>query len=159
MDTGCGFQVKLKSIIANGKIEKTLADTDEIKHFQRRRKPVLELQNRCSTTEPNWLKLCCYPPSGTYFGRVKVEGKLIRRSLHTHVLEVAKLRLSDFLKDLRRFTTNGPAVRGESPSWPARSESPTTTCATSLPPVVLITAWTCRPFRAGLGIRTAAHCA
>jgi integrase len=62
------------------------------------------------TPYPNLIR---YVPSGTYFGRVKVEGKLIRRSLDTHVLEVAKLRLSDFLKDHRRFTTNAPAVKGE----------------------------------------------
>jgi hypothetical protein len=62
------------------------------------------------TPYPNLIR---YVPSGTYFGRVKVEGKLIRRSLDTHVLEVAKLRLSDFFKDLRPFTTNGPAIKGE----------------------------------------------
>ena len=62
------------------------------------------------TPYPNLIR---YVPSGTYFGRVKVDGKLIRRSLDTHVLEVAKLRLSDFLKDHRRFTTNKPAVKGE----------------------------------------------
>jgi integrase len=54
-----------------------------------------------------------YVPSGSYFGRVKVDSKLIRRSLDTHVLEVAKLRLSDFVKEHRRFTTNGPAIKGE----------------------------------------------
>src|SRR5208283_4618634 len=55
------------------------------------------------TPYPNLIR---YVPSGTYFGRVKVDGKLIRRSLDTHVLEVAKLRVSDFLKEQRRFTTN-----------------------------------------------------
>jgi integrase len=62
------------------------------------------------TPYPNLIR---YVPSGTYFGRVKVDGKLIRRSLDTHVLEVAKLRLSDFVKDHRRFTTNTPAIKGE----------------------------------------------
>ena len=62
------------------------------------------------TPYPNLIR---YVPSGRYFGRVKVDGKLIRRSLETHVLEVAKLRLSDFLKDHRRFTTNRPAIKGE----------------------------------------------
>jgi hypothetical protein len=51
------------------------------------------LQNRCSTTELNWqtiiknnnLHFICNPnrfrsvSSGTYFGRAKVAGKLIRR--------------------------------------------------------------------------------
>jgi integrase len=63
------------------------------------------------TPYPNLIR---YVPSGTYFGRLKVAGKLIRRSLETHVLEVAKLRLSDFLKDHRRFSTNRVgAVKGE----------------------------------------------
>jgi integrase len=62
------------------------------------------------TPYPNLIR---YVPSGTYFGRVKVDGKLIRRSLDTHVLEVAKLRLSDFLKDHRRFTTNKATIKGE----------------------------------------------
>jgi hypothetical protein len=51
-----------------------------------------------------WVKtpyphLICYKPSGNYFGRIRVNGKLIRRSLETHVLTVAKLKLSDFLQD------------------------------------------------------------
>ena len=63
------------------------------------------------TPYPNLIR---YVPSGTYFGRVKTAGKLIRRSLETHVLEVAKLRLSDFLKDHRRFSTSkAGAVKGE----------------------------------------------
>ena len=39
-----------------------------------------------------------YVPSGTYYARLRVKGKLIRRSLKTDVLTVAKLRLSDFEK-------------------------------------------------------------
>ena len=55
------------------------------------------LRNRCSTAELHWLtnsKTC-----GNYFGRVRVNGKLIRHSLKTPVLSVAKLKLSDFLQD------------------------------------------------------------
>jgi hypothetical protein len=63
------------------------------------------------TRFPNLIR---YVPSGTYFGRMKVDGKLIRRSLDTHVLEVAKLRLSDFLKEHRRFgVSKNDAVKGE----------------------------------------------
>ena len=40
-----------------------------------------------------------------------MDGKLIRRSLDTCVLEVAKLRLSEFLKSHRQFITNRPADR------------------------------------------------
>lgn len=63
------------------------------------------------TPYPNLLR---YKPSGTYFGRVRVNGKLIRRSLDTHVLSVAKLKLSDFLHDHRRLAVNkGHSVKGE----------------------------------------------
>ena len=60
---------------------------------------------------PNLIR---YRPSGTYFGRVRVNGKLIRRSLETHVLSVAKVKLSDFLQDYRRLAINkGQSVKGE----------------------------------------------
>ena len=63
------------------------------------------------TPYPNLIR---YKPSGTYFGRVRVNGKLIRRSLETHVLTVAKLKLSDFLQDHRRLAVNkGQSVNGE----------------------------------------------
>jgi integrase len=63
------------------------------------------------TPYPNLLR---YKPSGNYFGRVRVNGKLIRRSLETHVLSVAKLKLSDFLQDHRRLAINkGEPVKGE----------------------------------------------
>jgi hypothetical protein len=48
---GCGFWGKMESAIANAESEKTLANTGEIKHCQRRQRAVLELQNRGSTTE------------------------------------------------------------------------------------------------------------
>ena len=55
-----------------------------------------------------------YKPSGNYFGRVRVNGKLIRRSLETHVLTVATLKLSDILQDHRRLAVNkGQSVNGE----------------------------------------------
>jgi hypothetical protein len=63
------------------------------------------------TPYPNLIR---YKPSGNYFGRVRVNGKLIRRSLETHVLSVAKLKLSDFLQDNRRLVINkGQSVTGE----------------------------------------------
>ena len=39
-----------------------------------------------------------YVPSGTYFARLRVNGNLIRKSLKTDVLSVAKLRLGDLEK-------------------------------------------------------------
>lgn len=43
-----------------------------------------------------------YRPSGTYFARFKVGGKLIRKSLETQVFSVAELRLPDKIKDHRK---------------------------------------------------------
>jgi integrase len=42
-----------------------------------------------------------YVPSGTYFARLRVNGNLIRKSLKTDVLSVAKLRLGDLAKQER----------------------------------------------------------
>jgi integrase len=42
-----------------------------------------------------------YVPSGIYFARLRVAGKLIRKSLKTDVLSVAKLRLGDLEKSER----------------------------------------------------------
>ncbi len=39
-----------------------------------------------------------YVSSGSYYGRIKVGGKIIRESLQTNVWTTAKLRLADFLK-------------------------------------------------------------
>lgn len=44
-----------------------------------------------------------YVPSGTYFIRAKVNGKLIRESLDTDVQTVAILKLGDRLKELRNL--------------------------------------------------------
>jgi integrase len=43
-----------------------------------------------------------YVSTGTYYGRVKVDGKLYRESLDTQVFSVAKLKLGDFIKDKTR---------------------------------------------------------
>ena len=40
-----------------------------------------------------------YKPSGIYFARVRIKGKLFRHGLKTNVMSVAKLRLADFIKD------------------------------------------------------------
>ena len=58
--------------------------------------------------------ICILSSSGTYFGRVRVKGKLIRRSLETHLLSVAKVKLSDLLQDYRRLAINkGESVKAE----------------------------------------------
>ena len=65
-------------------------------------------------SDKDWQKaqysnLIRYVPSGTYYARLRVKGKLIRRSLKTDVLSVAKLRLSDFEKHSGRSPS--PAIR------------------------------------------------
>jgi hypothetical protein len=40
-----------------------------------------------------------YVSNGIYYGRIKLNGKLIRESLKTSVWTTAKLKLADFLKD------------------------------------------------------------
>jgi transposase len=40
-----------------------------------------------------------YVSNGNYYGRIKLNGKLIRESLETSVWTTAKLKLADFLKD------------------------------------------------------------
>ncbi len=49
-----------------------------------------------------YANLVRYVPSGTYYARLRVKGKLIRRSLKTDVVSVAKLRLGDFEKQERQ---------------------------------------------------------
>jgi integrase len=48
-----------------------------------------------------YANLIRYVPSGIYFARIRVRGKLIRRSLKTDVVSVAKLRLADLEKNER----------------------------------------------------------
>jgi hypothetical protein len=57
--------------------------------------------------DPIWQKtpyanLIRYKTSGTYFARVRIKGKLIRRTLKTKSLSVAKLRLADLEKAERQ---------------------------------------------------------
>jgi len=51
-----------------------------------------------STTVQNLIR---YRPSGTYFARFKVGGKLVRKSLETPVFSVAKQRLPDKIREYR----------------------------------------------------------
>jgi hypothetical protein len=65
--------------------------------------------------ESDWTKtpyanLIRYEPSKKYFARLRVKGKLIRRSLKTTVLSVAKLRLADLEKAERGFAASQEAV-------------------------------------------------
>ncbi len=50
-----------------------------------------------------YANLIRYVPSGTFFARLRLGGNLIRKSLKTDVLTVAKLRLADLEKNERQF--------------------------------------------------------
>ena len=69
--------------------------------------------------ESDWVKtpftnLIRYTPSGVYFARVRIKGRLIRRSLKTKVLSVAKLRLTDLENSERRASERqSEAVQGK----------------------------------------------
>jgi integrase len=54
-----------------------------------------------------------YEPSGIYFARAKVRGKLIRKSLETNVLSVAKLRLADVLNTENKASAPSTKIIGK----------------------------------------------
>lgn len=71
--------------------------------------------NQSKTTARRWQKtpyanLIRYVPSGAYFAPIRVRGKLIRRSLKTDVLSIAKLRLADLEKAERQGASEAKAV-------------------------------------------------
>jgi len=77
--------------------------------------------------EKDWQKtqysnLIRYVSSGTYYARLRVKGKLIRRSLKTDTITVAKLRLADLEKaergaaDRQKASAQGKMTFGQ--RWP-----------------------------------------
>jgi integrase len=58
----------------------------------------------------SYANLIRYVPSGIYYARLRVKGKLIRKSLKTDVLSVAKLRLGDFEKQERQRAESADSV-------------------------------------------------
>src|SRR5207249_11767183 len=69
-----------------------------------------------AVSQSDWVKtpvanLLRYKPSGIYFARVRIRGKLFRHSLKTDVITVAKLRLRDFIKDKQDEMGDDSAVR------------------------------------------------
>jgi len=60
-----------------------------------------------------YANLVRYVPSGKYFARLRVHGKLIRRCLKTDKMSVAKLRLADLEKvERQRVETHGAIANG-----------------------------------------------
>jgi len=65
--------------------------------------------------QPIWQKsqytnLIRYVPSGTYYARIRIRGKLLRKSLNTNLISVAKLRLTDVEKAERQAGENQDAI-------------------------------------------------
>src|SRR5450759_4510195 len=74
-----------------------------------------QLKPTDSDQESVWQKtqhsnLIRYVPSGMYFARLRVDGKLIRASLKTNTLSVAVLRLADRTKEERQRAEGQEAV-------------------------------------------------
>ena len=68
-----------------------------------------------SSPESDWQKtqhtnLIRYKPSGVYFARFRMQGKLFRRSLKTEHITVAQLRLADMEKSERQKALSANAV-------------------------------------------------
>jgi len=59
----------------------------------------------------SYANLIRYAPSGMYFCRIRVQGRLIRKSLKTDVLSVAKLRLTDEEKKHRQAAQRQLAIQ------------------------------------------------
>jgi hypothetical protein len=58
--------------------------------------------NKPGWSTTRYSNLIRYIPSGKYFARIRIQGKLIRKSLKTDRILVAKLGLADFEKEERR---------------------------------------------------------
>src|SRR5205814_8182535 len=82
------------------------------------------MKTQVPENESLWVKtsvsnLVRYKPSGIYFARVRVAGKLIRQSLKTGVFSVAKIRLADLVQEKRKaaeaekVATNGKMTFGD----------------------------------------------
>jgi len=70
--------------------------------------PTTEKDARWSKTQ--YANLIRYVPSGKYFARIRVRGKLIIKTLKTASVTVAKLRLADLEKDERKKAENQTSV-------------------------------------------------
>jgi integrase len=58
----------------------------------------------------HYANLIRYVPSGTYYARIRIRGKLLRKSLKTDLISVAKLRLTDLEKAERQAVECKDAV-------------------------------------------------
>src|SRR5258708_5492028 len=75
-------------------------------HVKRNRKQTSAAKPGKVWQKTQYANLLRYVPSGTYFARIRVGGKLIRRSLESTVLSRAKLKLADLDKEERARLEN-----------------------------------------------------
>ena len=62
----------------------------------------MEAQKKPLWQKTQYANLIRYVPSGTYYARIRIRGKLLRKSLATDLISVAKLRLGDLEKTERQ---------------------------------------------------------
>jgi hypothetical protein len=66
--------------------------------------------NAARWSKTQYANLIRYVPSGKYFAQIRVQGKLILKSLKTNWISMAKLRLADLEKDERQKAENQAAI-------------------------------------------------
>ena len=91
----------LKVELMNAVTEAATARDGSIQKTNRAAHLSLDGKRRSFPIVPNLLQ---YVIAGTYYARCKIDGKPVRASLETDVFTVAKLRLPDELKELRKLT-------------------------------------------------------
>lgn len=84
-----------------------IGDTAIVKTSQPEHKPVKTTGRHARTPYTN---LVCSVAPGVFVARFRVAGKLIRRSLNTDVLSVARLRLADIEKHERQLVESAHDV-------------------------------------------------
>lgn len=92
----------------------------QIKDTKRDTKTPKELRDQCLSNDGKWRSfpkvpnLLQYVSTGTYFARVKVNGKIFRESLETTAFTTAKLKLHDFIQQkISRKHVDGAPVTFE----------------------------------------------
>ena len=72
-----------------------------------------EADSKAAWQKTPYANLVRYVPSGKYFARLRIHGKLIRRCLKTDKISVAKLRLADLeMVERQRVETHGAIANG-----------------------------------------------
>ena len=82
--------------------------------------PEMEDQRKPVWQKTQYANVIRYVPSGTFYARIRIQGKLIRKSLETDLISVAKLRLGDLEKTERQAVESKDSVaNGRMPAFTA----------------------------------------